>query len=167
MYNKHQGGAGGLPIPHRSVGLSARRKAQDDTPLFKKILMSSLIGLLVNALSGVILVSAVCLIAYWSSDPLSLIPPLSLLALLPSNFLGGFISAKKCGDAAMACGCVTAAMWGVLSLIGALCLYSLPSSDWAVWHNILLHAASLSFCLLGAATGGIKRIPSRKKRRFG
>ena len=166
MYNR-QKSHGGLPTPRRNTGLGARRSSREEPPLFKKVLHSSLWGLAVNAASGIALVSIVCLIAYSSPDPLDLIPPLSLLALLPSNFLGGFISAKRCGESAIACGCITAAMWGALSLIGAICLWSVSPSGYALWQSLLLHAASFAFCLLGAAAGGIKRSPSRKKRRFG
>ncbi len=162
MYNNRQ-----LPIPKRNSSLAVRKRADDDSPLLKKVIFSSLLGLGATVLSGILLVSLVTFIAYSSSDPLSLIPPLSLLALLPSNFLGGFISAKRCGESALACGCVTASMWGILSLIGALCLISAPSSSYALWQGILLHGSSLAFCILGALAGGIKRKPSRKKRRFG
>ncbi len=166
MYNR-QIAKGGLPTPRRNTGLGARRSSRDEPSLLKKVLMSSLLGLAVNAGAGIVLVSVVCFIAYSSPDPLALIPPLSLLALLPANFFGGFISAKRCGESAIACGCITAAMWGALSLIGALCLWNISPSGYSLWQSLLLHAASFGFCLLGAAAGGIKRAPSRKKRRFG
>ncbi len=167
MYNNRQGARGGLPTPRKNTGIKPRRHVEEETPLFKKLLTSSLWGLLVNALSGIALVSITCFIAYSSPDPLSLIPTMSLVALLPSNFLGGFTSAKKCGESAAACGFMTAAMWGAVSLIGALCLYSVSPTEYALWQSLLMHGASLSFCILGAMAGGIKRNPSRKKRRFG
>jgi putative membrane protein (TIGR04086 family) len=165
MYNKET--RGGLPTPRKHTHLGQKRRTQEEAPLFKRILSCALWGLLINALSGVLLVSIVCFIAYSSSDPLAMIPPMSLLALLPSNFLGGFVASKKCGESPIACGIATAAMWGAVSFLGALCLYSIAPSGYELWQSLLLHALSLAFCLLGAMAGGIKRIPSRKKRRFG
>lgn len=165
MYNKET--RGGLPTPRKHTHLGQKRRQNEDGPLFKRILSSSLRGLLVNAISGILLVSIVCMIAYSSTDPLSMIPPMALLALLPSNFLGGFVSSKKCGESPIACGITTAAMWGAVSLLGSLCLYSIAPSGYELWQSLLLHALSLAFCILGAMAGGVKRIPSRKKRRFG
>lgn len=165
MYNKEA--RGGLPIKRKHAHLGKTRRVSEERPLFKRILSSSLFGLLVNTISGILLVSIVCLIAYSSSDPLSMIPTMALLSLLPSNFLGGFVASKKCGESPIACGITTAAMWGTVSLLGSLCLYAIAPSGYNLWQSLLLHALSLAFCLLGAMAGGIKRIPSRKKRRFG
>ena len=164
MYNK--GTAGSLPAPRRHTNLGKARRNAEERPLYKRIISSSLWGLLTNVLSGVLLVSIVCFIAYSSPDPLSMIPPMAILALLPSNFLGGFVASKKCGESPIACGIATAAMWGVVSFFGAICLYAISPSGYALWQSLLLHALSLAFCLLGAMAGGVKRIPSRRKRRF-
>ena len=163
MYNDRLAKKSVLPIPKRQL---TRRSAAEDKPLWKRILFSSLWGLLANFVSGLILITITCVVAYSSPDPLSLIPALSLLALLPSNFLGGLVAVKRCGDSKIACGITVAAMWGVLSLLGSLCLSSISSSGYELWQGLLLHATSLAFCLLGAVAGGIKRPPSRKKRRF-
>ena len=157
----------GLPLPARRTLAGARRRRDEEAPLFKRILIGAIWGLFANLLSGMLLVSIVSAIAYFSPDPLGLIFPLALLALLPSNFLGGFVSAKRCGESALACGITTAAMWGTLSLIGALCLFSISPSGYTIWQSLLLHGASFGFCMLGAAAGGIKRPKLRKKRRFG
>ena len=167
MYNNRKGKGAGLPSIRKSTALARKRSVNEETPLFKKIISSSLLGVGVNALSGIALVSLVCLFAYGSRDPLSLIPTAALLSLLPSNFLGGFVAARRCKEAAIACGITTTAMWGLLSILGAICLYTVAPSGYAVWQSLLLHAASLLFCLLGAAAGGVKRNPTRKKRRFG
>lgn len=165
MYNERT--RGGLPAARSRATGAMRKRGGEDMPLFKKLMISSLWGLVANLLSGILLVSIVSAIAYFSPDPLGLIFPLALLALLPSNFLGGFVSAKRCGESALACGITTAAMWGTLSLIGALCLFSISPSGYTIWQSLLLHGASFGFCMLGAAAGGIKRPKSRKKRRFG
>ena len=167
MYNDRHNTRGGLPTPKRHSPAIAHRRTAEDAPLFKRILSNALWGLLANVLSGIVLVFILCFIAYSSPDPLAMIFPMALLALLPSNFLGGFVSAKKCGESHIACGIATAAMWGCLSLIGALCLWGVSPSGYTLWQGLLLHGASIAFCLLGAAAGGIKRAPSRKKRRFG
>jgi len=167
MYNDRQGRSAGLPTIRKNVGLARKRNVKEETPIIKKVLSCSLLGIGVNALSGILLVSLVCIFAYNSADPLSLIPSIALLSLLPSNFLGGFVASRRCGEAPIACALTTTAMWGVLSFLGALCLYSIAPSGYELWQSLLLHALSLAFCLLGAMAGGIKRIPSRKKRRFG
>ncbi len=168
MYNdKRIRQTGVLPIQKRSSVMQSRTKSIDESPILKKVLLSSLFGLGINALSGIALVSISCLIAYSCPDPLSMIALLSLLALLPSNFLGGFAAAKKCGESASVCGILTSAMWAILSLIASLCIVSVSSSGYSLWQGILLHSASIAFCILGALAGGIKRRPSRNKRRFG
>lgn len=167
MFNERTRIKGGLPTVRSRAACAACKRDREDTPLFKKIMLSSLWGLGASLLSGIILVSIVSAIACLSPNPLSLIFPLALLALLPSNFLGGFISAKRCRVSALSCGITTAAMWIALSLVGALCLWSVPSSGYTVWQGILLHCLSVAFCMLGAVAGGIKRVRSRKKRRFG
>lgn len=165
MYNERT--RGGLPTARSRATSALRKRGGEDTPLFKKLMLSSLWGLGANLLSGILLVSIVSAIAYRGTDPLGLIFPLALLSLLPANFLGGFISAKRCGESPFACGIITAAMWGAISLIGALCLWSVAPSGYTIWQSLLLHGASIAFCLLGALAGGIKRPQSRKKRRFG
>lgn len=167
MYNDRQSTRGGLPSPKRRSPTLSHRRSTEEPPLFKRILSSALWGLLANAAVGILLSLVLCGIAFASTDPLSLIFPLALLALLPSNFIGGFVSAKKCGESHLACGIATAAMWGGISLVGALCLFSASASGYTLWQGLLLHGASIAFCLLGAAAGGIKRAPSKRKRRFG
>ena len=167
FYDKRNKQTAIMPMQKRNSGAPMRTRSGEDESVFKKTLFSSLFGLSINVLSGIVLISVVCAVAYSSPDPLSLITPLSLLSLLPSNFLGGFAAAKKCGEAAGVCGCMTGAMWGVISLIAALCTLSVEPSGYSLFQGILLHGASFAFCFLGALAGGIKRNPSRKKRRFG
>ncbi len=168
MYNDRQIKRGGLPVRRKSTALASKAHVEDDVPLIKTVLFSSLLGVAVNAVAGLILLSVVCFIAISGNDPLSLIAPLSLLALFPSNFLGGFVSAKRTGESPLACGIVTAAMWGVISLIVSVCMYNVQSSGYALWQGLMLHAVSVLFCILGAFAGNYKpRKDTRKKRRFG
>ncbi len=167
MYNERKHRASALPAVKRRDMPVKRSKTENESPIINKIILSSLLGAGANALIGIILVSIVTLIAYRSPDPLSMIPTLALLALLPSNFLGGFIASKKCGEAPFVCGLVSGAIWGMAALIMSLCMYSSESSGYSLWQGLLLHSASVLFCVLGALTGGIKRRPSKNKHRFG
>ena len=160
-------GKSGLPAQIRQTGTSQRSRSVEDEPIVKRVLLSSLFGVAVSVLSGGILLTILCLVAIGTDDPLSLISPLALLALLPSNFFGGFVSTKRADCSPMACGAITAAMWLLLSLVVALCL-PYPSSGYALWQSVLLHGASILFCVLGAFAGCYKpKVDARKKRRFG
>ncbi len=168
MYNndrkKH---ISGVPMQRKIPSPITRARTDEDEPLFKKIMISSLWGVGASAVSGILLVSVLSFAAYKSADPTSLITTLSLLSLLPSDFLGGFVAAKKSGAAPFVCGTVTAGVWCALSFALSVCLYTAPSSGYDFWQGLLLHLAASLFCILGAFAGGIKRKPSRKKRRFG
>lgn len=167
MYNDRKRGASALPMQRKNTSLAMHTYRDEDPPIIKKVLLSSLWGLGACAASGILLVTIVTFIALASPDPLSMIPALSLASLLPANFLGGFVSAKKCGESSFVCGLVTGAMWCVMAFIVSLCLVSAQSSNYELWQAILLHSLSLLFCILGSLSGGIKRKPSHKKRRFG
>ena len=165
MYNDRQIKRSGLPAHQKSLYPQSRSHKVEGTPLIKTLLLSSVIGVMISAVAGFILLCVICFIAVRADDPLTLVTPLSLLVLLPSNFLGGLISSKKTGEAPLACGIVTAAMWGAVSLVLSLCLVGVQSSNYALWQNILLHALSAIFCVLGAFAGSYK--PRRTKKRFG
>lgn len=167
MNNDRQIKKGGVPALKKSSSPPSRSRKAEDTPLIKTLLLSSLLGVGISAAAGLILLCVVCFIAIQGEDPLSLVTPLSLLVLLPSNFLGGLISSRKTGEAPLACGIVTAAIWGVISLVLSLCLVGLQSSNYALWQGILLHALSALFCILGAFAGNYKPKRTHKKRRFG
>ena len=167
MYNDRKRGKSGLPAQKRQAIVARRQYSSEDEPIVKSVLSSALLGVLVSAISGGLLLTLLCFVALKSEDPLSLISPLSLLALLPANFLGGLISSKKADRSPMACGAICAAMWLLLSLAAAVCL-PYPSSNHALWQSVLLHLASVLFCILGAFAGTYKpRRDTRKKRRFG
>ena len=167
MYNNRTNKSG-LPAQRRITALSTQKRSGEEPPLLKRIINSSLIGIGVIALSGLLLLLTVCFIALSSSDPLHLIAPLSMLALFPSAFLGGFVCSKRVEGSPLACGAVTAAMWTVVSLILSLCLFNTPSADYELWQSIILHLSSILFCIFGAFAGKYKpRRNPRKQRRFG
>ena len=166
MYNERHNRKSGLPALKRPSH-PVRMAKDEDPPIIRSVLLSSLIGVIASAVSGGILLTALCFVALGTEDPLALIYPFALLALLPSNFLGGFVSVKKANCSPLACGAVCAAMWLVLSLIISVCL-SDPSSAHSLWQSALLHGASVLFFLLGAFAGTYKpRVDARKKHRFG
>jgi len=68
---------GGFPLSRPASAIQARGKDNDEG-LLALVFKCSLWGLAVWAISGIILISAACAIAYANPDPISLIPPLSL-----------------------------------------------------------------------------------------
>ena len=168
MYNDDHRKRSGLPAQRQSHSLAMKIRDEDGAPLIKKVLISSLIGLGVNLVCGILLVTISAAIALFYNDPLSLMIPLSLLSLLVSNFLGGFSSSKIAKEAPFVCGLVCAAMWGVLSLIVSLALFFAPSSGYSLLQSLLLHAISAVFSVLGALCGSYKpKKNPRNHRRFG
>ena len=168
MYNERKNQRSAMPIPHKRSLPSQRVAPTDEDSPVKRIVCSSLIGVGVIAGCGLLLLSIVCFIALSCEDPLSMIAPLSLLALLPSNFLGGLVASKKSGSSPLACGAVTAAIWLTAAFIFSLCLFKIPSSSYALWQSILLHAASALFCIFGSFAGRYKPQKNiKKKKRFG
>ena len=168
MYNDSQIKKGGLPIPRKKLSHTTNKHSNNDESPLKRVLFSSIIGATMTLGIGFVLLLIACLIATKAADPLSLITSLSMLALFPANFLGGFIAFKKNGGSPIACGCVTAAIWGVVSLILSLCLVNTPSAGYGLWQHVLLHSASAIFCILGALAGSYKPKKNiRKKQRFG
>ena len=155
---------GGI-VPHRSTALVPR--SNDDAPIFVRVLKNSFSGLAVFAVVGIILLSAVCGIAYSNSDPDSLIMPMSLASLLPSMFAAGFICTKKTGEAPLLCGIVSGGIITLCTMLFALLMRNVTSSDYELWHQSLLHGIAILFCILGAFAGNAKRkIDPRKHRRF-
>ncbi len=167
MYNDRKKGASALPMQRRNTSLAQRTHREEDSSILKKVMISSLLGAGAAAVTGILLISISAAFAYSNPDPLALIPTLSIISLLPSNFIGGFVSAKRCGGSPLSCGAVCGALWCTLSLILALCFYRAPSSGYGIWTGVLLHGLSVLFCILGALAGSVKRRRSHKKRRFG
>ena len=85
MYNDRHRGKSGLPAQKRQMVMAQRTHASEETPIVKTVFLSSLFGVLASVVSGGILLTILCFVALGSEDPLSMIAPLSLLALLPSN----------------------------------------------------------------------------------
>ena len=137
-------GSGGMPILHRSVALVPRTQ-DEQTPVFVRVLRNSVAGLLSFLIVGVILISAMTAVAYANADPDAFIMPLSLAALLPSMFAGGFICAKRTGEAPLLCGIVCGGIVTLVTMLAALILRNTSSSGYELWQECLLHGAAILF----------------------
>ena len=155
-------------MPRRRSSLpTVRQSKSEDEGLLPLLIKNGLIGLGGFVLSGIMLVTAACAAAYACPDPTSLIAPLSLAALLPSSFIGGFITVKLTRQSPLLCGIVCGAMCAIAMLGLSLIFTGAPTSSYTFFQGLLLHALALLFCVLGALTGNYKRKPNPRKRRFG
>ncbi|MBE6583442.1 MAG: TIGR04086 family membrane protein [Ruminococcaceae bacterium] len=164
------------PKPKSASGALTRRRASlpglrasevEDQGLFVTVIKKALFGLAGFILSGLILVTFACFIAYSSADPGSLITPIATAILLISSFIGGFITAKLVHESPLLCGIVCGAMCTVSMLILSLCFTGAQSSHYTFFQGLLLHAFAILFSILGAYAGNFKRKPNPRKRRFG
>lgn len=163
---RNQKRSGGI-IPVRSAVPAVRTQTKEEDSLPSLVLKSALFGMLTAMLAGLLLVSGVTAIAHANPDPLSLLSPFSLVALLPAMFAGGFVCAKRVGDAPLLCGIVCGGMMTLLTMLLSLILRGLPSSDYSFWQSALLHALAILFCILGAFAGNVRKKQKPGKRRFG
>lgn len=154
-------------VPSRSLSPVTRTRDTSDAPLLADVLKSGATGLAAFVISGAILLFAMTAIAYANSNPDILIPPLSLVALLPSAFVGGFVCTKRVKEAPLLCGIVTGGMITFLIILLALILRGLPSSGFEFWQSAALHSASVVFSVLGSFAGNAKKKAKMGKRRFG
>lgn len=154
-------------VHSRTTPVAVRSRSGDDAPLFTTALKCSLWGILATFISGLIFISALSAAALASPDPLSLITPLSLIALFPSAFIGGFVTAKKVKDAPALCGIICGGFSTVCAMLFSIVLKGLSSSNFELWQSLLLHALVIVFSVLGALAGNVKRVAKRGKRRFG
>ncbi|MBR3686428.1 MAG: TIGR04086 family membrane protein [Clostridia bacterium] len=154
-------------VRSRTAPVAARTRSVDESPLFTTVLKCSLWGLLATFISGLILISALSAAALASPDPSGLITPLSLIALFPSAFIGGFVTAKKVKDAPALCGIICGGFATACAMLLSIVLKGLSSSSFELWQSLLLHALVIVFSVLGALAGNVKRVAKRGKRRFG
>ena len=156
-----------VPVLARERSLSQISKGDDDSPIFLSALKGSLLGLGASLGSGALLTAIMAAIAYANPDPSSLLTPLSLLAQMPSMFIGGFVASKKVGDAPLLCGVLCGGGITLVTILLSVILVGLPSSGYEFWQSAALHTASVGFSILGAFAGNVKRKPKVGKRRFG
>lgn len=154
-------------VRSRTTSVAARSRSGDESPLFTAVLKASVWGIGATFMSGIVLISILSAVALTSPDPLGLITPLSLIALFPSAFIGGFVTAKKVKDAPALCGIICGGFSTVCAMLFSIVLKELSSSNFELWQSLLLHALVMVFSVLGALAGNVKRVSKRGKRRFG
>lgn len=166
IMTQNQKRRGGL-VPSRPTALAKRDSAESDSPLIVTALKGGLIGSGITLGMGLLLITIASAIVCANPDPASLIPPLSLLCLLPSMFAGGFAAAKSVKEAPLLCGILSGGMMTVVTVVLSAIMRGLPSSGYAFWQAAALHTAAIAFAVLGAFAGNVKRKPKPSKRRFG
>ena len=154
-------------VRSRTTPVTARSRSGDESPLFTAALKASVLGIAATFVSGIVFISILSAVALTSPDPSGLITPLSLLALFPSAFIGGFVTVKRVKDAPMLCGIICGGLSTACAMLLSIALKGLSSSSFELWQALLLHATVVIFSVLGALAGNIKRVAKRGKRRFG
>ena len=154
-------------VRSRTTSVAARSRSGDESPLFTAVLKASVLGIAATFVSGLVLISVFSAVALTSPDPSGLITPLSLLALLPSAFIGGVVTVKRVKDAPALCGIICGGLSTACAMLLSIVLKGLSSSGFELWQALLLHAAVVIFSVLGALAGNVKRVAKRGKRRFG
>ena len=157
---------GGL-VPIRSHSPARVSADVEETSLFGMVFKGSLWGLLTASACGIALITLMSAIAYANADPSTLIAPLAISALMPSAFVGGFITVKKVKDAPLLCGIISGGFITLIGMLLAAILQKLPSSGYALWQSAALHGAVILFSVLGAFAGNVKKKKKPTKRRFG
>lgn len=158
--------SGNYPALRRAAAPATRRSDADDSPLFITVLKNSAIGLIVTLLSGIVLISVACAIAYANPDPESITLPLALASLMISMFAGGFVCSRLTRSSPLFCGIVCGSMITLCTMLLALCLVGAPSMQYGFWLSAALHAFAIGFCSLGALTGNMKRRAKPMSKRF-
>lgn len=156
-----------MPIPHSRSELTVKSQPNDDKPCIRTVLQSSLFGLLSALASAVIMTTAVCAAAYSSSDPTSLVIPLSIAVLLISNFVGGLVTSRLANGSPLTCGLVCGAAVTSVMLITSLLLFNAKPTSRTFFESAFLHIATVCFCIFGAFIGNIKLKRNPKRKRFG
>lgn len=155
----------GNRLPIRSGSRQLARKEGTDTPFSKKLLIGAMLSVIATFMSSLVLILIFSAITVSSKDPLSLIPSLGIVSLMPSMFLGGFVCAKKVKESPLICGLASGATCAVTATILSLIIVGLPSSGYGFFQHFGLRIAAVLFSILGALAGNVKR--KSKKRRFG
>ena len=95
-----------------------------------------------------LLIVAVCVLSYFTPNPMGLVKPLAIVALIVSAAISGFITAKMTKSAGLCC--LSALVVSLIILSGGIILYSgVPSLS--VLLNASVYMACMSFCgYLGA-----------------
>ena len=164
MQNREKGHNG--IVPRKSTSLALRSRDEDE-PIFTRAMNASISGLISFIAAGLVLISCAAAVAYTRPDPDAIIAPLSLAALFPSAFAGGFTTVRKTGGSPLLCGVLCGGIITVFSIIASLLLRGTSSSGYELWQASILHGATILFSTLGSFAGNAKRkVDPRRHRRF-
>jgi putative membrane protein (TIGR04086 family) len=134
---------------HRKRPSTRKRKKLSSPDQIPKHALRSF-GLTVAIGMGMILLSS--LVAYFMPDPLSMILPLSYLAMALTALIGGFVAGRLHGVAPLIVGLINGMLLTALVLVVSLFFRS-ASNGYTAWFSALLHAAVLLLSFLGAFVG--------------
>lgn len=129
--------------------------------LFISALKSAFVALATSLILAAILSGAATL----SSDPLSLVFPMSLLSLYISSFLAGFLCMRKMHEGTLLCGLFSGGIFMLLYMSVSLFLPSELSSGRSFWLTLILRSLMVLFAFLGAHAGRHKNARKRKIKR--
>lgn len=167
---REQRGAGGLPgLPQpRKAGYVAEPPAERAGG-FSVALKAGLFALPVTLLAGVLFLLIAAAVSYADADPDRMITPLGLAALGATSVCGGFVSARKGGQAPVLCGLLSGLCFTLLIFIASLLFGDESRSAMTLGlpavANWGMHAAVVALEVLGALIGRPRRRPASHGRR--
>ena len=147
---------------HRTAVLRRNAKASEDNTLIKT-LKASLWGLVITVAVSFLLLLIGTAVAYSTSDPSSLIDPISYVSLYMASFFGGFACAKLNRRAPYLSSAMTS---GAFILLGVLVSLIVPYSEHSLdsaWVGLTLRLLTLLVFFIGTLIG-LKQGGAPKKR---
>jgi len=133
---------------------------------FGKAVKSSLKGLLISLVIGLVLVFAAAAVCYSNDDPDKLTIPLSLAALYMSALVAGFTAVRKNGGSALLCGILSGLFLSAFYIILSLIFKGSHAITSSFPASLGLRALITVFSIFGAFLGlNLKKSGNPKKKR--
>ena len=152
---------------HKTAVFGRGSKASEDTTLIKT-LKASLWGFLITVAISFLLLLIGTAVAYSTSDPSSLIDPVSYVSLYMASFFGGFACAKLNHHSPYLSSGLASSAFVLLSLLAAIAMPSSVSSLDSAWISLLLRLAVILLFFVGTMFGlksaGKSHKPHKKHR---
>ena len=129
-------------------------------------LVSSLaVGLVTSLICCLVLLIAVSIALYQTTDPDRLIRPSALTVLYCSSFIGGLVGARRYGKAPLICGTAVAVSFLLVTFLFSLLLSPTASFDYNLPVSLALRGMAIVFSVLGAfaSTKTKKRRSNQRK----
>ena len=126
--------------------------------LFVSALRSAVLSLIISILLAAILSAA----ATFSSDPMSLVFPMSLAALYISAFLAGIFCMRKVREGALLSGLFSGGLFMLTYMFISLFFENEASAEYSFPISLLLHSLIILFSTLGSFAAR-KRATKRRK----